>query len=132
MPPWCSWQVRWACSSPLSSQLRCSVHARCVAARLHALPTPAHALEPLNPRTLSPPGATCLPAPAASPSRPAVLEGVRLGAVDFLERPLSQHKLRTLWQHKVGWPACGHALLPACRCLEWWHGIPDAARAARA
>ena len=31
-----------------------------------------------------------------------MLEGVRLGAVDFLERPLSQHKLRTLWQHKVG------------------------------
>ncbi|KAI7839234.1 hypothetical protein COHA_006932 [Chlorella ohadii] len=38
---------------------------------------------------------------AASPSSSAVLEGVRLGAVDFLERPLSQHKLRTLWQHKI-------------------------------
>ena len=31
---------------------------------------------------------------------------MRLGAVDFLERPLSQHKLRTLWQHKVGAAGC--------------------------
>lgn len=30
-----------------------------------------------------------------------MLEGVRLGAVDFLERPLSFAKLRTLWTHKI-------------------------------
>ena len=45
---------------------------------------------------LLPPGAS-----AVAPSQCAVLEGVHLGAADFLERPLSFHKLRTLWQHKI-------------------------------
>jgi hypothetical protein len=45
----------------------------------------------------------CLPAalPAEALSPEAVLQGVHLGAVDFLACPLSQQKLRNLWQHKI-------------------------------
>ena len=31
------------------------------------------------------------------PSPQAVLQGIRWGAADFLERPLSRLKLRTIW-----------------------------------
>lgn len=30
-----------------------------------------------------------------------VLQGIKLGAVDFLKRPLSPLKLRNIWQHAV-------------------------------
>lgn len=36
-----------------------------------------------------------------APSQQAVLQGVRWGAADFLEKPLSMLKLRTIWQHKI-------------------------------
>ncbi|EFN58327.1 expressed protein [Chlorella variabilis] len=36
-----------------------------------------------------------------SPSHEEVMEGVRLGAADYLERPLPFLKLKTLWQHKI-------------------------------
>jgi hypothetical protein len=29
------------------------------------------------------------------------MQGIQLGAAEFLERPLSFQKLRTLWQHKI-------------------------------
>lgn len=31
----------------------------------------------------------------------AVMQGIELGAVDFLEKPLSKHKLQNIWQHVV-------------------------------
>ncbi|KAL4427905.1 hypothetical protein ABPG75_001994 [Micractinium tetrahymenae] len=36
-----------------------------------------------------------------APSPEAVLQGVRWGAADFLEKPLSMLKLRNLWTHKI-------------------------------
>ncbi|KIY96629.1 hypothetical protein MNEG_11334 [Monoraphidium neglectum] len=38
---------------------------------------------------------------AADPSPDDVMQGVSLGAVDFLAKPLSQLKLRNIWQHTV-------------------------------
>jgi CheY-like chemotaxis protein len=38
---------------------------------------------------------------AADPSPADVMQGVSLGAVDFLAKPLSQLKLRNIWQHTV-------------------------------
>ena len=36
-----------------------------------------------------------------NPSTDDIMCGVKLGAVEVLEKPLSQTKLRTLWQHTV-------------------------------
>lgn len=38
---------------------------------------------------------------ALNPSPEEVLLGIKLGAVDFLEKPLSPLKLRNIWQHTV-------------------------------
>ncbi len=38
---------------------------------------------------------------SASAAPAAVMEGIELGAVDFLEKPVSPHKLRNIWQHVV-------------------------------
>ncbi|PSC69837.1 DNA helicase II ATP-dependent DNA helicase [Micractinium conductrix] len=50
-------------------------------------------------------GAASLHAPVvlmgAAPSPDELMQGLRWGACDFLERPLSMLKLKTLWQHKI-------------------------------
>lgn len=38
---------------------------------------------------------------AAGAGTPDVLRAVRLGAVDFLDKPLSLLKLKNIWQHSV-------------------------------
>lgn len=38
---------------------------------------------------------------SAGAARSAVMEAIELGAVDFLDKPVSLHKLRNIWQHVV-------------------------------
>ena len=38
------------------------------------------------------------------PSEEDILAGMRIGAADFLEQPLSQQKLESIWQHVVRAP----------------------------